>query len=94
MNSTWMNSGSSLVMSYRSCNMKTYLCHQCCRTQICLLSGSLGLTIVLISDANADGDAVDDAPSEVPMEVGEVLLSEYLYLFLRYVLLMSGRMSR
>ena len=77
-------------------------------TQICLLSGSLGLTIVLISDANADGDAVDDAPSEVPMEVGEmpmevgevpmevgeVLLSEYLYLFLRYVLLMSGRMSR
>jgi hypothetical protein len=41
-------------------------------TQICLLSGSLVLTIVLASDANAAGDAADDSPSEMLMEVGEV----------------------
>jgi hypothetical protein len=41
-------------------------------TQKCLISGSLGLKIVLASDANAAGDTADDAPSEVHMEVGEM----------------------
>jgi hypothetical protein len=79
-NSTWMNLtqifGLSLVMSYRRRRMLYYgnisMSSMLQSTQICFLSGSLVLTIVLASDANAAGDAADDSPSEVPMEVGEM----------------------